>query len=83
MRKKLDVGSVRIPNSRIMPSKLTLKIRVYPRRFVIVNGSSQALSNHNYNTGCAAILQAAYSTTNHPTYSKTETKQETSSTQKT
>jgi ribosome-binding protein aMBF1 (putative translation factor) len=36
LRKKLGVGSVRIRNSRIMPSKLTLRINVYPRRFVIV-----------------------------------------------
>ncbi len=36
MRKKLDVGSVRILNSRIVSSKLTLQIRVYPRKFVIV-----------------------------------------------
>ena len=36
MRKKLAVGSVRIQNSRIMPSKLTLQIHVHRRRFVIV-----------------------------------------------
>ena len=36
MRRKLDVGSVRSQNSRIMSSKLTLQIRLYANRFIII-----------------------------------------------
>jgi ribosome-associated translation inhibitor RaiA len=36
LQKKLDVSSVRIRNSRIVPSKLTLQIHLSTRRFVIV-----------------------------------------------
>jgi hypothetical protein len=36
LRKKLDIDSVRIQNSRILSSKLTLQIHLYLHRFVIV-----------------------------------------------
>jgi len=36
LRRKLAVGSVRSQKPPIIPSQITLRMRVYPRRFVVV-----------------------------------------------